>query len=292
MADAAKPYRVRTMTADSGRVQPGEQAQRAERFLDLHRTRRPLLMPNPWDVGSARLFASLGFEALATTSSGFAATLGRLDGSVTRDEALAHSAAIAAATALPVSADLENGFGDSPDEVAATAAGAVAAGLSGFSIEDYSGNESDTIYEISLAAERIAAAAEVAHQGSAHVVLTARSENLIRGHDDLDDTIARLRAFQDAGADVLFAPGLTSAEQIQAVLAAVDRPVNVLVRPGAPTIAELGALGVSRISVGGSFAFAAIAAVADAATELRDEGTYGYASAAGQGIKAARQAFQ
>ena len=124
------------------------------------------------------------------------------------------------------------------------------------------------------------------------MVLTARSENLIRGHDDLDDTIARLRAFQDAGADVLFAPGLTSAEQIQAVLAAVDRPVNVLVRPGAPTIAELGALGVSRISVGGSFAFAAIAAVVDAATELRDEGTYGYASATGQGIKAARQAFR
>jgi 2-methylisocitrate lyase-like PEP mutase family enzyme len=279
------------MTADSGTVQPGEQAQRAERFLELHRTRRPLLMPNPWDVGSARLFASLGFDALATTSSGFAATLGRLDGSVTGDEALAHGAAIAAATALPVSADLENGFGDSPDEVAATAAGAVAAGLSGFSIEDYSG-ESDTIYEISLAAERVAAAAEVAHQGPAHVVLTARSENLIRGHDDLDDTIARLRAFQDAGADVLFAPGLTSAEQIQAVLAAVDRPLNVLVRPGVPTIAELGALGVSRISVGGSFAFAAIAAVSDAATELRDEGTYGYASAAGQGIKAARQAFQ
>ena len=131
-----------------------------------------------------------------------------------------------------MSADLENGFGDSPEEVAATSAGAVAAGLSGFSIEDYSGNESDTIYEISLAAERVAAAAEAAHQGPAHVVLTARSENLIRGHDDLDDTIARLRAFQDAGADVLFAPGLTSAEQIQAVLAAVDRPVNVLVRPG------------------------------------------------------------
>ena len=211
---------------------------------------------------------------------------------MTRDEALAHAAAIAAATELPVSADLENGFADSPEDVAETATGAVAAGLSGFSIEDYSGGESDSIYEIPLAAERVAAAAQVAHRGPAHVVLTARSENLIRGRDDLDDTIARLRAFQDAGADVLFAPGLRSADQIQAVLAAVERPLNVLIFPGVPPIPELGALGVSRVSIGGAFAFAAIGAVVSAATELRDQGTYGYASAAAEGIKAARAAFK
>jgi 2-methylisocitrate lyase-like PEP mutase family enzyme len=279
------------MTDDAAHVPSGEQAKRAERFLALHRPGAPLLMPNPWDIGSARLLASLGFQALATTSSGYAATLGRLDGGVTGDEALAHAASIAGATELPVSADLENGFADSPEGVAQTAAGAVAAGLAGFSIEDYSGGESASIYEIPLAAERVAAAVEVAHHGPARLVLTARSENLIRGRDDLDDTIARLIAFQSAGADVLFAPGLKTAEQIQAVLSAIELPLNVLALPGAPTIAELGALGVSRVSVGGAFAFTAIAAVVDAATELRDEGTYGYTTASRAGAKAAREAF-
>lgn len=279
------------MTTSSSRLQPAEQARRAERFLALHRPGQPLLLPNPWDVGSARLLASLGFEALATTSSGFAATLGRLDGSVTRQEALEHAAAIAAATDLPVSADLENGFADTPEGVAETAAGAVAAGLSGFSIEDFSGNESDPIYELSLAAERVAAAAEVAHAGAARVVLTARSENHLHGRDDLDDTIARLRSFQEAGADVLYAPGLTTTREIQAVISAVDRPVNVLARPGAPTIAELAQLGVSRVSVGGAFAFAAIGAVVEAAQELREQGTYGFAGPAASGVKAARAAF-
>ncbi len=279
------------MTTSSSRLQPAEQARRAERFLALHRPGQPLLLPNPWDVGSARLLASLGFEALATTSSGFAATLGRLDGSVTREEALEHAAALAAATDLPVSADLENGFADTPEGVAETAAGAVAAGLSGFSIEDFSGNESDPIYELSLAAERVAAAAEVAHAGAARVVLTARSENHLHGRDDLDDTIARLRSFQEAGADVLYAPGLTTTREIQAVISAVDRPVNVLARPGAPTIAELAQLGVSRVSVGGAFAFAAIGAVVEAAQELREQGTYGFAGPAASGVKAARAAF-
>lgn len=279
------------MTTSSPRLEPAEQARRAERFLALHRPGQPLLLPNPWDVGSARLLASLGFEALATTSSGFAATLGRLDGSVTRQEALEHAAAIAAATDLPVSADLENGFADTPEGVAETAAGAVAAGLSGFSIEDFSGNESDPIYELSLAAERVAAAAEVAHAGAARVVLTARSENHLHGRDDLDDTIARLRSFQEAGADVLYAPGLTTTREIQAVISAVDRPVNVLARPGAPTIAELAQLGVSRVSVGGAFAFAAIGAVVEAAQELREQGTYGFAGPAASGVKAARAAF-
>jgi 2-methylisocitrate lyase-like PEP mutase family enzyme len=264
----------------------------ADRFLELHRPGHPLLLPNPWDVGSARLLASLGFEALATTSSGFAATLGRLDGTVTAEEALEHGAAIAAATDLPVSADLENGFADSAEGVAETARGAVAAGLAGFSIEDFSGNDADPIYELERAAERIRAAAEVAHAGPARVVLTARAENHLHGRDDLDDTVARLQAYQEAGADVLYAPGPTSAEQIRAIVSSVDRPVNVLVRPGSPTVAELAQLGVSRISVGGSFAFAAIDALVSAGRELRDAGTYGYAERSGAGARAAREAFR
>jgi 2-methylisocitrate lyase-like PEP mutase family enzyme len=260
----------------------------AERFLGLHRPGEPLLLPNPWDVGSARLLASLGFQALATTSSGHAATLGRMDGSVTAEEALEHAAAIVSATELPVSADLENLFADSAQGVAETARGAVAAGLAGFSIEDYSG---DTIYETERAAERVRAAVEVAHAGPAHVVVTARAENHLRGRDDLDDTIARLQAYQEAGADVLYAPGPVSAQEISAIVSAVDRPVNVLARTGSPPVAELARLGVSRISVGGSFAFAAIDALVSAAQELRDEGTYGYAERSGAGAQAARAAF-
>lgn len=263
-------------------------AERAEQFAELHRPGHPLLMPNPWDVGSARLLASLGFEALATTSSGFAATLGRLDGTVGRDGALAHAAAIVDATPLPVSADLEDGFADTPDGVAETARDAVEAGLAGFSLEDYSGSE---IYPLTEATERVVAAAEAAHAGPVHVVLTARSENHIRGHDDLDDTIKRLLAYQDAGADVLYAPGLTKADDISAVVSAVDRPVNVLARSGLPSVSELAELGVSRISIGGAFAFVAIAAVVDAANEFRDQGTYGFEAAAGAGAKAAREAF-
>lgn len=264
---------------------------RAEHFLALHRPGEPLLLPNPWDAGSARLLASLGFEALATTSSGYAATLGRLDGSVTQEEALRHAAAIVAATELPVSADLENGFADAPEEVAETAAGAVAAGLAGFSIEDYSGREGEPIYVMGLATERIAAAAEVAHNGPARLVLTARSENYLHGRPDLDDTIARLLAYQEAGADVLYAPGLSTAREIEAVIASVDRPVNVLARPGLPTVSGLAALGVSRISVGGAFAFAATGAVVEAASELRERGTYGFMAGATVGARAARDAF-
>jgi 2-methylisocitrate lyase-like PEP mutase family enzyme len=264
------------------------QVEVAERFLELHRAGQPLLLPNPWDIGSARLLASLGFDALATTSSGYAATLGRLDGSVTAEEALEHAAAIVSATALPVSADLENLFADSAEGVAETARGAVAAGLAGFSIEDYSG---DAIYELERARERVRAAVEVAHAGAAHVVVTARAENHLHGRDDLDDTIARLQAYQEAGADVLYAPGPTSAQEISAIVSAVDRPVNVLARPGSPSVAELAELGVRRISVGGSFAFAAIDALVNAAEELRDRGTYGYAERSGAGARAARAAF-
>src|SRR5690242_17475611 len=229
------------------------QADQAQRFLALHRAGEPLLMPNPWDAGSAKLLASLGFEALATTSSGFAATLGRLDGSVNREEALINSAVIVDATPdLPVSADLENAYADAPEDVAVTIRGALAAGLAGCSIEDYTGRPEDPIYDIGLAAERVAAAAEVAHSGIVRLVLTARAENFLHGRPDLDDTIARLLAYQAAGADVLYAPGLRDAEDIRRVVDSVQQPVNVLARPGAPSVAELGEIGVARISVGGA----------------------------------------
>jgi 2-methylisocitrate lyase-like PEP mutase family enzyme len=263
----------------------------AERFLALHRRGEPLLMPNPWDAGAARVLASIGFRALATTSSGFAATLGRLDGSVTREEALGHAAAIVRATELPVSADLENGFGDGPEEVAATVRGALAAGLAGCSIEDFTGSAENPIYSIALAQERIQAAAEVAHGSDGRLVLTARAENHLHGRPDLDDTIARLQAYQEAGADVLYAPGLTSREDIARMVESVDRPVNVLALRGAPAVAELAAIGVSRISVGGAFAFAALGAVVEAGTELLERGTYGYLQRTGDGVRAARQAF-
>jgi 2-methylisocitrate lyase-like PEP mutase family enzyme len=268
-----------------------DQTTQAARFLELHRPGSPLLIPNPWDAGSARLLAWLGFEALATTSSGFAATLGRLDGSVTRDEAIAHAAQIVSATELPVSADLENGFADDPAEVAETARLAVGAGLAGFSIEDFSA-DGGTIYETGAAAERVAAAVEVAHAGPARLVVTGRAENYLHDRPDLGDTIARLQAYQAAGADVLYAPGPTRAEDIEAIVSSVDRPVNVLARAGSPPVAELARLGVSRISVGGAFAFAAIQGLVAAAQELRERGTYGFTDASGAGVRAVRQAFE
>jgi 2-methylisocitrate lyase-like PEP mutase family enzyme len=267
------------------------QAAKAQLFLSLHRPGHPLLMPNPWDPGSAKLLASLGFEALATTSSGFAATLGRLDGSVTRDEAIAHSKAVVEAVEVPVSADLENGFGDDPTAVAETVRQAIETGLAGCSIEDYS-RPGDAIYDVSLAVERVTAAAEAAHGGAVHFVLTARAENHVRGRQDLGDTIARLQAFQEAGADVLFAPGVVEPDDVRQLVGAVDRPVNVLVLGGAPSISELAALGVARISVGGGFAFAALGAVVEASTELREQGTYGFREQASVGSKAARAAFK
>jgi 2-methylisocitrate lyase-like PEP mutase family enzyme len=267
------------------------QTDKTNRFLELHRRGDPLLMPNAWDLGSAAVLASLGFEALATTSSGHAATLGRLDGAVTRDEALAHASALARGSDLPVSADLENAFADDPAGVAETIGLAVQTGLAGCSVEDYSGGEDARIYDIDLARERVAAAVEVAHGGPVKLVLTARAENHIRGRDDLADTIARLEAYQEAGADVLFAPGLASPDDIRRVVQSVDRPVSVLAVRGAPSVAELASLGVARISVGGAFAFAALAALRDAAEELRTKGTYGYLDSAAAGVKAARSAF-
>ena len=262
----------------------------AEHFLALHQGPEPLLMPNAWDAGAARILASLGFAALATTSSGFAATLGRLDGGVTRDEALEHGRALAAAVALPVSADLEHCFADDPPGVAETVTLAARTGIAGCSVEDYS-RSSDAIYPLALATDRVRAAADAAHAGPVRLVLTGRAENFLHGNPDLGDTISRLQAYQDAGADVLFAPGVGRAEDIRTLVANVDRPVNVLPRPGTPPVAELAELGVRRISVGGSFCWAAMAAMVTAATELRDAGTYGYWSAVPDGLAAARAAF-
>ena len=268
-----------------------DHAETARRFLALHRGEGPLLLPNPWDRGSAKLLASLGFQALATTSSGHAATFGRLDGSVTRDEALGHAASIAEATDLPVSADLENGFADEPAEVAETLRLALQAGLAGCSVEDFTGRPDAPIYDAGLAAERVAAAAAVAHRGPVHLVLTARAENYLHGRPDLSDTIGRLQAYQAAGADVLYAPGLTRLEEIRQLVAAVDRPVNVLARPGVPAVSELAAAGVSRVSVGGAFAFAALGALIQAAKELAEDGTYTFWERAGIGAQGAGSAF-
>jgi 2-methylisocitrate lyase-like PEP mutase family enzyme len=264
--------------------------EQADRFRSLHEKQQPLLLANAWDVGSARLLTWLGFEALATTSSGFAASLGRRDYEVHREEALAHCAAIVTATELPVSADLENGFADDPEAVAETVRLARETGLAGCSIEDWSA-AGHRLYGLGEAAERVAAAAEAAHAAPARLVLTARAENYLRGNPDLADTIARLRAFEQAGADVLYAPALDSPEELRELLASVKRPVNVLARAGAPSVRELASLGVKRVSVGGSFAFAAYGSMVDAARELLDDGTYGFSELSTRGAQATRAAF-
>lgn len=262
-------------------------ARMASEFLDLHHGDTPLLIPNPWDGGSARLLASLGFRALATTSSGFAGTLGRRDGGVTRDEALAHAATLVAATALPVSADLENGFGHSPDDVAATITAARGVGLAGGSIEDFTGDTGAPVYAREAAVERVAAAVAAA---AGEFVLTARCENLLHGVDDLTDTVERLQAYQEAGADVLYAPGLVRIADVETVVRNVDRPVNVLLLDGGPSVAELAAAGAARISVGGTFFYAAAGALIDAGKALLAGETSFYANAA-TGRKGAAAAF-
>ena len=249
-------------------------------------------MPNAWDAGSARVLTALGFEALATTSSGHAATLGRLDGSVSRDEALQHASELAGATDTPVSADLENGYAHGPEGVAETVTLAREAGLAGCSIEDFTGDADHPIYDLDAAVARIDAAVGAAHAGPVRLVLTARAENHIHGRDDLDDTIARLQAYQESGADVLYAPGLKGADQISRVMAALARPVNVLTRPGLPPVAELAELGVSRISVGGAFAFAALGTLVEAGRELREQGTYGFLEQSRLGAGFASEALE
>ena len=279
------------MTASDAAPDLDAAAARAVVFRDLHKPGEPLLMPNPWDAGSARVLASLGFAALATTSSGFAATLGRMDGNVTLDEALAHAAVIAAATDRPVSADFENAFADEPAGVAGNISRAAATGLAGCSIEDFTGRPGDPIYAPGLAAERVAAAAEAAHAGPVRLVLTARAENYLHGRPDLGDTIARLQSYQAAGADVLYAPGLTEPADIRAVVSAVDLPVNVLAMAATPPVAALAELGVARISVGGAFAWVAVDALAAAGRELLESGTYGYSAHAAAGRQVGGAAF-
>lgn len=253
-------------------------------FLALHQPGNPLLIPNPWDVGSARILEQLGFAALATTSSGFAASaLGQRDGSVTRDEALEHAATIVAAVSVPVSADLENGFGDEPDEVAETVRRASSTGLAGLSIEDASRVGDTPVYDLELAAERVAAAVAAAQDGGypfGDLVITARAENYLYGRTDLADTIARLQRYQEAGAHVLYAPGVRAADDLRTLISAVDRPVNVLALPGAPSVPELAELGAARISIGGSFTWVAYGALVDAAREFREAGTYDFLAAA------------
>lgn len=258
-------------------------------FRALHRKGSPLLLANVWDAGSARMLASLGFEALATTSSGHAGTLGRRDGQVTRDEAIAHGRSLALATSLPVSADLENGFGDSPSEVADTIRRAADAGLAGASVEDFSGDRGNPIFPLKIAVARVEAAAEAARESG--LVLTARSENHLHGRDDLDDTIERLQAFEHVGADVVYAPGLAKPDEIRRVVDAVNVPVNVLFRPGAPDVAGLARLGVARISVGGAFFHVTMNALASAAREWRETGNHEFWTSAISGMALEKEAF-
>ena len=254
------------------------QADKAHALRALHQAAEAFVIPNPWDVGSARLLAHLGFKALASTSAGFAFSRGRPDNAVPRDQVMAHLAELAAATDLPVSADLENGFGDAPEEAAQTIRLAAQAGVVGGSIEDSTGRATDPLYARAFAVERVRAAVEAARALPFPFALTARAENFFVGKPDLADAIARLQASQEAGADVLYAPGLSRAEDIATVLREVDRPLNVLIGVPGMTLGvkELSDLGVRRISVGGSFARAALGAFMRAATELRDQGSAGY----------------
>lgn len=258
------------------------QADKGAAFKALHERDRAFIIPNPWDVGTARLLETRGFDALATTSAGFAFSVGKPDGSVDRDTMLAHAADVAAATDLPVSADLEDGYGITPDEVADTVRRAALAGLAGCSIEDVRRGAKDGPYEIAAAAERVRAAAAAAHALPFPFTLTARAENFIAGRPDLADTIKRLKAFEAAGADVLFAPALTKREEIIEVVRAVKRPVNVIMGLTGMryTLDELSSMGVRRVSVGSSLTRAALATFINAAEEMRTMGTFAFADAA------------
>jgi 2-methylisocitrate lyase-like PEP mutase family enzyme len=255
------------------------QLEKTERFKALHARAGAFVIPNPWSAGSARLLAGLGFEALATTSAGFANALGRADGEVSRDEMLEHCRRLCEATDLPVSADLERGFGDDPRTVADTIRLASDSGLSGGSIEDSSGDPAKPIYPFSMAVERIEAAAEAGRSLSVPFVLTARAENLLHGVLDLDDTIRRLQAYEAAGADVLYAPGLTNVGDVRKVSGALQKPVNVLAPlvKGA-TVAQLAAAGAKRLSVGGALARAALTALVRAGREMQQDGSFVWSS--------------
>lgn len=256
-------------------------AERGRAFKALHERDRLFVMPNPWDVGTARILEAMGFEALATTSAGWAFTLGRRDqpGEFTRGEALAHARSIAEATQLPVSGDLANGYGDSPESVAETIRLAGEAGLAGASIEDASGRPDEPIYPFALAVERVAAAAEAARALGRPFVFTARAENYLYGRPDLDDTLKRLSAFAAAGADVLYAPGLTRLDEIKLVCSSLSKPVNVVMglAGGEFSVAELERAGVRRVSLGSSLARAALGAFLRAAREISERGTFSFA---------------
>jgi 2-methylisocitrate lyase-like PEP mutase family enzyme len=255
------------------------QKEKAEGFRALHAREGAFVIPNPWDAGSARLLEGLGFEALATTSAGFANTLGRLDGRVTRDDVIEHCRRLSEATDLPVSADLENCFADDPEEAAETLLLAARAGVVGGSIEDYTGDPSNPVYDLSLAVERVRAAAEAVRSLDFPFTLTARAENLIRGRLDLDDTVRRLQAFEAAGADVLYAPGLKTLDEVRRVASALGRPLNVLgpLIEGV-TVAQLADAGAKRISTGGALARAAVTALLRAGREMLDGGSFGWNS--------------
>lgn len=255
------------------------QAEKGVAFEALHQRAETFIILNPWDVGSARLLASLGFEALATSSAGYAFSIGKADNTVGRERTLEHAAAVAAATDLPLSIDLENGFGDAPASVADTIRLAAATGAVGGSIEDSTGLPDDPIYDLTLAVERIRAAAEVVRRLPFRFMLTARAENFLVGRPDLADTIERLQQYQEAGADVLYAPGLTSRNDIATVVGSVDRPVNVLLGSQGVglTVSELSEIGVRRVSVGSALARSAFGALLRAAREMRDEGTFTFA---------------
>jgi len=257
---------------------PTSQHDRALRFRALHEAPGSFVIPNPWDGASARILAGLGFQALATSSGAQAGTLGRRDGKVSRDEALAHSRAIVLATDLPVAADLEKGFGDKPSDAAETIRRAAEVGLIGGSIEDATGDKDKPLYNLATAAERVAAAVKAARALSFPFTLTARSENFLRGNPDLADTIARLQAFEQAGADVLFAPGLPDLASVKAVCAALKKPFNFMVgiKGKSFTVAELTAAGVKRISLATSLYRAAMTGLLAAAREVKDTGTFGY----------------
>jgi 2-methylisocitrate lyase-like PEP mutase family enzyme len=260
--------------------EPPNQHDKGAVFRALHQRDGAFIIPNPWDVGSARILARLGFEALASTSAGFAFSMGLPDGRVGRDPSMAHVASIASATDLPVSADLENGFGDDAETVAETIRMAGAVGLAGGSIEDLSSRTGGALYEIEHAAERIRAAADAARALPHPFTLTARAENYLVGRSDLRDTITRLQAYQEAGADVLYAPGLTSREDIAAVVRSVDRPVNVVMglQGVQLDLESLSALGVKRVSVGSALSRAALGAFLRAAHEMRERGSFTFAN--------------
>ena len=256
------------------------QLEKSKEFEALHKDGACFVIPNPWDCGSARLLEHLGFKALASTGAGFAFSQGRSDLSVNARDMMPHLAELAAATGLPVSADLQNGFGDAPEAVAQAILGAAQAGVVGGSIEDASGDAGAPIYDIGLAVERIRAAAQAARSLGFKFMLTARAENYLYGRPDIGDTIRRLQAYQEAGADVLFAPGIQSKEDIRAIVSSIDRPLNVIMgfQGVQLTVGELRELGVARVSLGGSLARAAYGALVRAALEVQSAGTFTYAS--------------